>query len=80
MATVYLPSGWTASTGGVSEVVIDAPRVGELLLALAERFPDIARELDGVAVAVNGQIHHDAEFVDISSSSEIHLVPRVSGG
>jgi sulfur carrier protein ThiS len=33
-----------------------------------------------VAVAVDGQIYHDPEFVDLPDGAEIHLVPRVSGG
>jgi molybdopterin converting factor small subunit len=80
MATVYLPSGWTAATGGVSEVSIDAPRVHELLRSLVERFPAIAPQLDAVSIAVDGQIYHDAEFVALNRDSEIHLLPPVSGG
>jgi molybdopterin converting factor small subunit len=80
MAIVYLPSGWTAATGGLTEVSIDAPRVHELLRALTERFPAIAAQLDAVSIAVDGQIYHDAEFVALNRDSEIHLLPPVSGG
>ena len=80
MAIVYLPSGWTAATGGVTEVSIDAPRIHELLRSLVERFPAIAAQLDAVSIAVDGQIYHDAEFVPLKRDSEIHLLPPVSGG
>ena len=80
MAIVYLPSGWTAATGGLTEVSIDAPRVHELLRALTERFPAIAAQLATVSIAVDGEIYHDAEFVALSRDSEIYLLPRVSGG
>ena len=80
MATVYLPSGWRAATGGVTEVEIAAPRVHELLAALVARFPALARELETVTVAVDGEIYHDAEFVNVTDRSEVHLVPRVAGG
>ena len=80
MATVFLPSGWTAATGGVTEVSIDAPRVHELLRGLTERFPAIAAQLNAVSIAVDGQIYHDPEFVTLKRDSEIHLLPPVSGG
>jgi molybdopterin converting factor small subunit len=80
MATVFLPSGWTAATGGLTEISIDAPRVHELLRSLAERFPAIAPQLATVSIAVDGQVYHDAEFVALAPDSEIHLLPHVSGG
>jgi molybdopterin converting factor small subunit len=80
MATVHLPGGWTAATGGLTEVSIDAPRVRELLRRLVERFPAIAPQLETVSIAVDGEIHHDAEFLPIGEHSEIYLLPRVSGG
>ena len=80
MATVYLPSGWTAATGGVTEVSIEAPRVHELLRTLTERFPAVATQLDAVSIAVDGQIYHDAEFVTLKRDSEVYLLPPVSGG
>ena len=80
MAIVFLPSGWSGATGGVTEVTIDAPRVHELLRSLVERYPAIAGQLDAVSIAVDGQIYHDAEFVSLKRDSEIHLLPPVSGG
>jgi len=80
MAIVFLPSGWTTATGGVTEVSIDAPRIHELLRSLVERFPAIAAQLDTVSIAVDGQIYHAAEFVVLNPASEIHLLPPVSGG
>ena len=80
MATVYFPSDLTACTGGVDRVAIDAPRVHELMLALVERFPDIAPRLATIAVAIDGDIYNDAEFVQIAATSEIYLVPRITGG
>jgi molybdopterin converting factor small subunit len=80
MAIVFLPSGWSGATGGLTEVSIDAPRVQELLRTLIERFPAIAAHLDAVSIAVDGQIYHDAEFVPLKRDSEIHLLPPVSGG
>ena len=80
MATVFLPSGWSAATGGLTEVSIDAPRVHELLRALTERFPAVVPQLAAVTIAVDGQVYHDAEFVPLTPDSEIYLLPHVSGG
>ena len=80
MAKVYLPSGLTAFTGGVDEVTIDAPRVRELMLALADRFPGLRTELDQMAIAIDGQIYNDADYHALRPESEIHLVPRIAGG
>jgi molybdopterin converting factor small subunit len=80
VATVHIPSDMTACTGGIEEVAIDAGRVDELMHALASRFPAIAPRLETMAVAIDGDIYNDAEFIEISSTSEIFLVPRMAGG
>jgi molybdopterin converting factor small subunit len=80
MAIVHLPSGWRAATGGVVDLTIDARRVGDLLRELTARFPAIEAELVTIAVAIDGEIYHDPEFIDINAATEIHLVPRVAGG
>lgn len=80
MATVHFPSDFAAATGGLDHVVIDAPRVHELMLALAVRFPDIAPRLAAMAVAIDGDIYNDAEFMAVGRTSEIYLVPKIAGG
>jgi molybdopterin converting factor small subunit len=80
MATVHLPSGLTQHTGGVDEISIDAPRVRELLIALAERFPGLADQLERMAVAIDGHIYHDAPYHKLTATSEVYLVPRIAGG
>jgi molybdopterin converting factor small subunit len=80
MATVHFPSGWTPHTGGIEQVRIDAPRVGELIVALAARFPALRDRLEQSAVAIDGQIYHNARYELLRSDSEVHLLPAVSGG
>jgi molybdopterin converting factor small subunit len=80
MAIVHLPSGWRAATGGVVDLTIDARRVGDLLRELTARYPALEAELHTIAVAIDGEIHHDPEFMDINAATEVHLVPRVAGG
>ena len=80
MATVHLPSGLTQYTGGAESVVIDAPRLPELLAALRDRFPLIADHLDQMAVAIDGEIYQDPGFQALRADSDVHLVPRIAGG
>ena len=80
MATVYLPTGLTSYTGGIDEVTIEAPRVRELLLALSARFPGLMPHIEGMAVAIDGQIYNDADYQPVGPDAEIHLIPRIAGG
>lgn len=80
MAIVYLPSEIAHRTGDLDSLVIDAPRVHELMQILAERFPEIADLLPRMAVAVDGEIYNDPDYIDLGPASEVHLVPRISGG
>jgi molybdopterin converting factor small subunit len=80
MAIVHVPSGLTAFTSGAASVEIDAPRVVELLAALAARFPALAPQLDEVAVAVDGEIYQQPGYQPLRADSEVHLVPRIAGG
>jgi molybdopterin converting factor small subunit len=80
MATVFLPSEISKHTGDLESIAIDAPRVHELMLALTARFPGAAEALAQMAVAVDGEIYNDADYIEIGANSEIHLVPRISGG
>ena len=62
MAVVHFPSGWTEHTGGIEEITIDAPRVDELMAALAQRFPGLIAILEQSAVAIDGQVYHHARY------------------
>jgi len=80
MATVYFSSGLARYTDGLETVAIDAPRVRELKLALANRFPRLGEQLEHMAVAINGRIHTDADYEVLDPAAEIHFVPRIAGG
>ena len=80
LAIVHLPSGWTRFTDGIDEIAIDAPRVRELFVALAERFPALGEQLDQIAVAIDGHIYHHARYEPLRSDSDVYLLPPVAGG
>lgn len=80
MATVFLPGEISQHTDDIESIVIDAPRVHELMQVLIARFPGAADALARMAVAIDGEIYNDADYIEISANSEIHLVPRIAGG
>lgn len=80
MAVVYFPSGMTRYTDGVDQLHIEAPRVRELLQEVLARYPDLAVMLESMTVAVDGQVYHHPDYVPLTSTSEVHLVPRIAGG
>jgi hypothetical protein len=51
-----------------------------MMTALVDRFPDLAHQLDDIAVAVDGEIYQQPGYQPLSARSEVHLVPRVAGG
>jgi len=80
MARVVLPRSLTSLTGGPTELELDAPDVRALMRLLAERFPAAAEQLEGMAVAIDGEIHSDPLLEPIESGSEVHFLPRIQGG
>jgi sulfur-carrier protein len=81
MARVFLPGDMQSGTGGVDVVTIDAPRVHELIAELVVRFPKLNRDMfSRLAVAIDGEIHADADYQPLTSDSEVHFVPRIAGG
>ena len=81
MARVYLSNDMLSGTGGIHVVTIDAPRVHELIDKLVDRFPRLCRDMfGGLAVAIDGEIHNDADYLPLAADSEVHFVPRIAGG
>src|SRR5438067_1583185 len=81
MARVFLSGDMLSGTGGVEVVQIDAPRVHELVLELVARYPHLNRDMfNRLAVAIDGEIHADAEYLPLAFDSEVHFVPRIAGG
>lgn len=80
MARIFFSSGLAPYTGGVESIDIDAPRVEELLRAVRERFPALTESLALMSIAVDGVIHQHPDYVSLDANSEVHLVPRISGG
>lgn len=81
MARVFLSNDMLSGTGGLDVVEIDAPRVHELVTELVARFPRLTTQMfDRLAVAIDGEIHNDADYLPLAADSEVHFVPRIAGG
>ena len=81
MARIVLTRGLTQFTGGESELELDAANIRQLLAQLGERYPALKPHLvEGLAVAIDGEIFQDAWLEPIPPDSEVHLIPRIAGG
>ena len=81
MARVVLPSSLARYTGGVTELEVEAADIRGVIRALEARYAGIGRELEeGMAVAVDSQIHQDDLFAAVAPESEVCFLPRIGGG
>jgi molybdopterin converting factor small subunit len=80
MATVFFTTGLRRHTGGRDRVVIEARSFRELVTALEARFPGLREPLEGIAVAIDGEIVQEPLLEPIQPGSEVHFLPRISGG
>jgi molybdopterin converting factor small subunit len=60
---------------------VEASDVRQLLAELERRFPGLGEALrTETAVAIDGEIHPDPLLEPVGPASEVHFLPRVSGG
>ncbi len=74
-------SGFRQFTGGAAEFDVEASTVRRMVAELDARFPGfgdhIARRM---AVAIDGEIHQDADGTPLAPGGEVYLIPRIGGG
>ena len=81
MIQVAIPSGLRPLTGGVAQVEIVARDVAAAVAALDASFPGFAAALGSrFAVAIDGEILHDAWHEPLPAGCELHFLPALSGG
>ncbi len=81
MARVLFTGNFRHLVGDDAEAEIPATNVRDLLTQLGERYPALAPHLDeGLAVAIDGEIHQDALFSPVGPDSEVYLMPKIAGG
>jgi molybdopterin converting factor small subunit len=68
-------------TGGLGEVEVEADTVRRMIVELDRRFPGLGKQIDeGMAVAIDGEIHQDAYSAALKPGSEVVLIPKIGGG
>lgn len=81
MARVRVPRRLAERVGSPQELDVEADDVRGLLRALDERYPGLAAAVEGeLAVAIDGEILNDPLLEPLEDTSEVHFVPRISGG
>jgi len=68
-------------TAGVSDFDVEATTVGKLIAELERRYPGFGDHIHRrMAIAIDGEIHQDADLVALTPTSEVYLIPRIGGG
>jgi molybdopterin converting factor small subunit len=68
-------------TGGLDAFDVEARTVRGLIRELDQRFPGLGEFVeDGMAIAIDGEIFQDALSASLGETSEIVLIPKISGG
>ena len=81
MARIVLSGNLRLYTGGIMELELESGSIRSLIRELRRRYPDIPEDIeDELAVSIDGVLHQDDWFAKIGPDSEVHLLPRISGG
>ena len=81
MARIVLSGNLRLYTEGVTELELESGSIRSLIRELRRRDPDIPEDIeDELAISIDGVLHQDDWFAKIGPDSEVHLLPRISGG
>ena len=81
MAHVVANSDCRQFTGGAIEFDLDVGTVREMIDVLEARYPGLGVFVDKrMAIAIDGEIHQDAWFAQLTAKSEVYLIPKIGGG
>jgi len=68
-------------TGGIDAFEVKALTIRALIRELDERFPGLGAHVEeSMAIAINGEIYQDALGAALNDTSEVVLIPKISGG
>jgi molybdopterin synthase sulfur carrier subunit len=68
-------------TGGAAEFDVAAGTVRSMLRELERRFPGLGEYVGRrMAIAIDGEIHQDADGAMLQETSEVCLIPKIGGG
>jgi len=79
--TVHLGGPLQSAAGGDTEFVVEARTIQDMLVKLAETYPQLAPVLaKSVTVVVDGQVYRGAWLKPLQADNEIYLLPPMQGG
>ena len=68
-------------TGDVSAFDVEATTVRRMIQELDGRYPGLGEHIRRkMAVAIDGEIHQDADEAVLRADSEVYLIPKIGGG
>jgi sulfur-carrier protein len=68
-------------TGGIDAFEVEALTIRGLIRELDERFPGLGAHVEeSMAIAIDGEIFQDALGAALTRTSEVVLIPKISGG
>ncbi|MEO8812488.1 MAG: MoaD/ThiS family protein [Caulobacteraceae bacterium] len=74
-------SAFRLYTDGLGELEVEATSVRRLIAALEARFPGLGEHVSRrMAVAIDGEIHQDADDAPLRPGAEVWLIPKIGGG
>jgi molybdopterin synthase sulfur carrier subunit len=67
--------------GGLDRFEVAAPTLGALVDELDRRHPGLGSHVRAtMAVAIDGELHHDAWFTPLRKDAEVVLIQLIAGG
>ncbi len=88
MAMVWVPSLLQKLTNGADKVSVPGATLRQVINNLDERHPgfkarlldDEGRFLEGIAIAIDGEVTHLGLLERVGEESEVHIIPAIGGG
>ena len=88
MAVVWIPSLLQRLTDGEDKVSVPGDTLRQVINNLDARYPGLkdrlldeeGRFLEGIAIAIDGEVSHLGLIEPVNESSEVHIIPAIGGG
>ena len=88
MAVVWIPSLLQRLTDGEDKVSVPGSTLRQVINNLDARYPGLkdrlldeeGRFLEGIAIAIDGEVSHLGLIEPVNESSEVHIIPAIGGG
>lgn len=88
MAVVWVPSLLQPLTGGAERITVAGATLRQVVNNIGARYPEFKARLvtddeqfmDGIAIAIDGEVATLGLLERVGENSEIHIIPAIAGG